>query len=154
MRSTSNSHGKCVQPLWGWLDQFPARQVYSFSGVEAGVDGPPVLLDFAIGAGRDRATARACRSRGSRRSLSQLRDHAEPQGNEIRRRGPVRRFLAHGGVHHHELGGRIYQDHLAPDSDQGKTPLLAGQDPYLVSIAEVWGGGSRCEIGVARIRRP
>jgi hypothetical protein len=78
-----------------------------------------------------------------RRSFSQLRDHAEPQGNEIRRRGSVHRLLAHGGVHHDELGGRIYQDHLAPDSEQGKTPLLAGQDPYLVSIAEIWGGGSQ-----------
>ena len=89
-----------------------------------------------------------------RHLLFQLCDHAEPQGNEIRGRGSVRRFLAHGGVHHDELGGRIDQDHLAPDSDQGKTPLFAGLDPYLVSIAEVWGGGSRCEIGVARIRRP
>src|SRR5450432_3608887 len=88
-----------------------------------------------------------------RRSFSQLRDHAEPQGNETRSRGAVRRLLAHGGVHHDELGGRIDENHLAADSDQGKTPLLAGRDPYLVSIAEIWGGGSRSEIGVARIHR-
>ena len=86
-------------------------------------------------------------------SFSKLINYAEPQGNWLRVRGWVRRFLAYSGVHHYELGGWIYQDHLAPDSEQGKSPLLARKDPYLISVAKVWGSDARGEIAVGRPHR-
>ena len=52
---------------------------------------------------------------------------------------------------HDELGGRIYQDHLATDSEQCKSPLLARKNPYLISITKIWGGGARSEIGTNRM---
>ena len=52
---------------------------------------------------------------------------------------------------HDELGGWIYQDHLATDSEQRKSPLLARKNPYLISVTKIWGGGARSEIGTDRM---
>src|SRR3954471_4116035 len=38
---------------------------------------------------------------------------------------------------HDEFGGRIDQDDLPPDAEQRKSALLTGEEPHLVSIAEV-----------------
>lgn len=77
----------------------------------------------------------------------------EPQRDDLRVRVRVRRFLAHRGVHHDELGGRIDQDDLAADSDQGKPALFAWKQPGLIAIAEIRRGRSRREMGIGRAHR-
>src|SRR5882724_6948241 len=54
---------------------------------------------------------------------------------------------------HDELGGRIDQDDMSPDAEQRKSALLTGEEPHLVSIAEVGSCRSRGEMTVGWLHR-